>query len=147
MISTSMWTWCFCFNVHFWKAWDYTKSNHQELMCLFKFFVNFNLFMWNSCSYTQDTLIENGPSRITSTIIRSCKLVFSQGDKKVIDTARYPACPKRVRPISKQGLFESRRLWQHVTASLKCGDVNTATEHKKYVSDKDITQMVKMFCT
>lgn len=62
--------------------------------------------------------------------------LISNGTKKVIDTAKFPACPKRVRPICKQGSFESRRLWQHVTASLKNGDVNTATEHKKYLEER-----------
>jgi len=41
---------------------------------------------------------------------------------------------KRVRPTVKQGDFESRRLWQHVTNALRVGDINTATEHKKFVS-------------
>jgi len=41
---------------------------------------------------------------------------------------------KRVRPVAKQGEFESRKLWQHVTNALRVGDINTATDHKKFVS-------------
>ena len=36
--------------------------------------------------------------------------------------------------MDMQGEFESRKLWQHVTNALRVGDVNTATEHKKFVS-------------
>lgn len=39
-----------------------------------------------------------------------------------------------VRPVEKQEEFESRRLWQHVTNALNVGDINTATEHKRFVS-------------
>ncbi|XP_072015596.1 oxysterol-binding protein-related protein 11-like isoform X2 [Amphiura filiformis] len=61
---------------------------------------------------------------------------YSSGDKKVIDTTKLPSIPKKVRPISLQGTFESRRLWQHVTNSLKVGDINTATEHKRYLEER-----------
>ena len=36
--------------------------------------------------------------------------------------------------MEQQGEFESRKLWHHVTNALRVGDVNTATEHKKFVS-------------
>ncbi|XP_074659923.1 oxysterol-binding protein-related protein 11-like isoform X2 [Tubulanus polymorphus] len=61
---------------------------------------------------------------------------YSNGEKKVIDTETLPIMKKRCRPIEKQGDFESRKLWQKVSKSLKLGDVNTATEHKKYLEDK-----------
>lgn len=43
---------------------------------------------------------------------------------------------KKVRPIDKQGDFESRRLWQHVTNALRINDVNTATEHKRFLEER-----------
>lgn len=43
---------------------------------------------------------------------------------------------KRVRPTEMQGEFESRKLWHHVTNALKVGDVNTATEHKKFLEER-----------
>lgn len=55
--------------------------------------------------------------------------------KKVIDVKDIPIEKKRVRPVKLQGDFESRRLWQHVTNALKVGDINTASEHKRVVSD------------
>lgn len=53
----------------------------------------------------------------------------------MIDVKDIPIGKKRVRPVKLQGDFESRRLWQHVTNALKVGDINTASEHKRVVSD------------
>lgn len=50
-----------------------------------------------------------------------------------MDTQKLKIWRKCVRPVEKQGEFESRRLWQHVTNALNAGDVNTATEHKHLV--------------
>nr|XP_054757602.1 oxysterol-binding protein-related protein 11-like isoform X1 [Lytechinus pictus] len=61
---------------------------------------------------------------------------YSSGEHKIIDTSKQSGCPKSVRPISMQGEYESRRLWQNVTASLKVGDINTATEHKRYLEER-----------
>ena len=58
-----------------------------------------------------------------------------QGETKVIDVNKLEIMRKSVRPISSQGEFESRKLWRHVTNALKLGDVNIATEHKKFVSN------------
>lgn len=63
-----------------------------------------------------------------------CVVSCGQGRTRVIDTSELKVWRKRVRPISKQGEFESRRLWEHVTNALNIGDVNTATEHKRFVS-------------
>ncbi|XP_059469244.1 oxysterol-binding protein-related protein 11-like isoform X2 [Neocloeon triangulifer] len=38
--------------------------------------------------------------------------------------------PKRVRPIDKQGQYESRKLWGPVIKSLQEGDINKATNHR-----------------
>ncbi|XP_072163258.1 oxysterol-binding protein-related protein 11-like [Diadema setosum] len=64
------------------------------------------------------------------------EITYASGERRVIDTAKQLGCPKRVRPISSQGEYESRRLWQHVTNSLKEGDINTATEHKRYLEER-----------
>ncbi|XP_055996050.1 oxysterol-binding protein-related protein 11-like isoform X2 [Ostrea edulis] len=61
---------------------------------------------------------------------------FADGSKKVIDVKDIPIRKKRVRPMKLQGDFESRRLWQHVTNALKVGDVNTASEHKKVLEER-----------
>ncbi|XP_063957102.1 oxysterol-binding protein-related protein 11-like isoform X1 [Lytechinus pictus] len=61
---------------------------------------------------------------------------YSSGEHKIIDTSKQSGCPKRVRPIGMQGEYESRRLWQNVTSSLKVGDINTATEHKRYLEER-----------
>uniref|UniRef100_A0A3Q1FDZ1 Uncharacterized protein n=1 Tax=Acanthochromis polyacanthus TaxID=80966 RepID=A0A3Q1FDZ1_9TELE len=55
---------------------------------------------------------------------------YSSGETKVIDTAKLPVTRKKLRPVEKQGRTESRRLWQHVTKSLKEGNIDEATEHK-----------------
>ncbi len=51
-----------------------------------------------------------------------------------MDTSKLLTMKKRVRPLTKQGDFESRKLWKKVTTALKNGDIDTATEHKRYVS-------------
>lgn len=66
---------------------------------------------------------------------KSLKKCALQGTSKMVDTNTMVTKRKRVRPISKQGDFESRRLWQKVTAALKNGDIDSATEHKRYVSN------------
>ncbi|CAH1785496.1 unnamed protein product [Owenia fusiformis] len=57
-------------------------------------------------------------------------------EQKIIDTTKLKVSKKCVRPINLQGEYESRKLWQHVTNSLKMGDVNTATEHKRFLEDR-----------
>uniref|UniRef100_A0A667ZHH5 Uncharacterized protein n=1 Tax=Myripristis murdjan TaxID=586833 RepID=A0A667ZHH5_9TELE len=61
---------------------------------------------------------------------------YSNGETKVIDTCKLPVIRKRIRPVEKQGQFESRCLWQHVTASLKAGNMDAATEHKHRLEEK-----------
>ncbi|XP_051720410.1 oxysterol-binding protein-related protein 10 isoform X2 [Ctenopharyngodon idella] len=64
------------------------------------------------------------------------EFTYSSGETKVIDTSKLPVIKKKIRPLEKQGLYESRRLWQHVTAALKAGDIDTATEHKHQLEEK-----------
>ncbi|XP_059195876.1 oxysterol-binding protein-related protein 10 [Centropristis striata] len=64
------------------------------------------------------------------------EFTYSNGESKVIDTSKQPMIKKRIQPLEKQGQFESRRLWQHVTASLKAGDMDAATEHKHYLEER-----------
>ncbi|KAL8615625.1 hypothetical protein ACOMHN_026615 [Nucella lapillus] len=64
------------------------------------------------------------------------EFTYADGSTKVIDTQQLRVWHKRVRPVKKQGEFESRRLWQHVTNALNIGDVNTATEHKRFLEER-----------
>ncbi|XP_078334973.1 oxysterol-binding protein-related protein 11-like isoform X2 [Crassostrea virginica] len=64
------------------------------------------------------------------------EFTYADGTKKVIDVKDIPIGKKRVRPVKIQGDFESRRLWQHVTNALKVGDINTASEHKKVLEER-----------
>ncbi|XP_043942377.1 oxysterol-binding protein-related protein 10 isoform X2 [Protopterus annectens] len=64
------------------------------------------------------------------------EFTYNNGETKVIDTTKLPVIRKKIRPLEKQGPFESRRLWQHVTNSLKTGDIDLATQHKHLLEEK-----------
>ncbi|XP_051573951.1 oxysterol-binding protein-related protein 10-like isoform X2 [Myxocyprinus asiaticus] len=64
------------------------------------------------------------------------EFTYSSGETKVIDTSKLPVIKKKIRPLEKQGQYESRRLWQHVTVALKAGDIDTATEHKHQLEER-----------
>ncbi|KAL7976739.1 hypothetical protein Chor_008688, partial [Crotalus horridus] len=64
------------------------------------------------------------------------EFTYSSGETKIIDTTKLPIIRKKIRPISKQGPFESRHLWQHVTAALKEGDIDVATEQKHFLEER-----------
>ncbi|KAL3842770.1 hypothetical protein ACJMK2_020756 [Sinanodonta woodiana] len=64
------------------------------------------------------------------------EISYADGETKVVDVNKFKIWHKRVRPLEKQGEFESRKLWQHVTNALKLGDVNTATEHKRFLEER-----------
>ncbi|XP_047191098.1 oxysterol-binding protein-related protein 10-like isoform X2 [Scophthalmus maximus] len=64
------------------------------------------------------------------------EFTYSNGENKVIDTSRLPIAKKRIRPLEKQGQYESRHLWQHVTTSLKAGYMDSATEHKHCLEER-----------
>ncbi|KAG1936584.1 oxysterol-binding protein-related protein 10 isoform X2 [Pimephales promelas] len=64
------------------------------------------------------------------------EFTYSSGETKVIDTSKLPVIKKKIRPLEKQAPYESRRLWQHVTAALKAGDIDVATEHKHQLEEK-----------
>ncbi|XP_068426458.1 oxysterol-binding protein-related protein 10-like isoform X2 [Clinocottus analis] len=61
---------------------------------------------------------------------------YSNGDSKVIDTSKQPIIKKKIQPLETQGPFESRRLWQRVTAALKAGNMDAATEHKQRLEER-----------
>uniref|UniRef100_A0A673LCB8 Oxysterol-binding protein n=1 Tax=Sinocyclocheilus rhinocerous TaxID=307959 RepID=A0A673LCB8_9TELE len=63
------------------------------------------------------------------------EFIYSSGETKVIDTNKLPVIRKMIRPVEKQGRTESRHLWQHVTAVLKEGNVDLATEHKHVLEE------------
>lgn len=85
--------------------------------------------IWNT---TEILVVYNAWRYHLSTIF--FPIFSSQGESKSVNINDLNIHRKRVRPCNKQGEFESRRLWQHVTNALKVGDVNTATAHKKLVS-------------
>ncbi|CAL8247879.1 unnamed protein product [Lota lota] len=64
------------------------------------------------------------------------EFTYSSGETKVIDTSKLPIIKKKIRPLEKQSQHESRRLWQHVTASLKTGNMEDATEHKHRLEER-----------
>ncbi|XP_070805331.1 oxysterol-binding protein-related protein 11 isoform X3 [Pituophis catenifer annectens] len=64
------------------------------------------------------------------------EFTYSNGETKCMDLSKLSVTRKRVRPIEKQGPFESRKLWQHVTESLRQGDIEKATEHKKALEEQ-----------
>ncbi|XP_034641328.1 oxysterol-binding protein-related protein 11 isoform X1 [Trachemys scripta elegans] len=64
------------------------------------------------------------------------EFTYSNGETKYVDLTKLSVTRKRVRPLEKQGPFESRRLWQHVTESLKDGDIDKATEHKRALEER-----------
>uniref|UniRef100_A0A8B9CSP5 Oxysterol-binding protein n=1 Tax=Anser brachyrhynchus TaxID=132585 RepID=A0A8B9CSP5_9AVES len=64
------------------------------------------------------------------------EFTYSNGETKHVDLTKLLVTRKRVRPIEKQGPFESRRLWQRVTESLRDGDIDKATEHKRALEER-----------
>ncbi|NWW87371.1 OSB11 protein, partial [Rhynochetos jubatus] len=64
------------------------------------------------------------------------EFTYSNGETKYVDLTKLTVTRKRVRPLEKQGPFESRRLWQHVTESLRDGDIDKATEHKRALEER-----------
>ncbi|XP_057196276.1 oxysterol-binding protein-related protein 10 isoform X2 [Triplophysa rosa] len=64
------------------------------------------------------------------------EFTYNSGETKVIDTSKLPVIRKKIRPLERQGPYESRRLWQHVSAALKTGDIDTATEHKHQLEER-----------
>uniref|UniRef100_A0A3Q3SZ27 Oxysterol-binding protein n=1 Tax=Mastacembelus armatus TaxID=205130 RepID=A0A3Q3SZ27_9TELE len=65
---------------------------------------------------------------------------YTSGETKVVDVTKLPVTRKLVRPIEKQGPTESRRLWQHVTESLRQKDIDKATEHKRMLEERQRTE-------
>uniref|UniRef100_A0A8B9GH42 Oxysterol-binding protein n=1 Tax=Amazona collaria TaxID=241587 RepID=A0A8B9GH42_9PSIT len=64
------------------------------------------------------------------------EFTYSNGETKYVDLTKLSVTRKRVRPLEKQGPFESRKLWQHVTESLRDGDIDKATEHKRALEER-----------
>ncbi|KAK2857081.1 hypothetical protein Q5P01_005816 [Channa striata] len=65
---------------------------------------------------------------------------YTSGETRVVDVTKLPVTRKHVRPIEKQGPTESRRLWQHVTESLRQKDIDKATEHKRILEERQRTE-------
>ncbi|XP_028994609.1 oxysterol-binding protein-related protein 11-like [Betta splendens] len=65
---------------------------------------------------------------------------YTSGETKVVDVTKLPVTKKHVRPVEKQGPTESRRLWQHVTESLRQKDIDKATEHKRLLEERQRTE-------
>ncbi|KAK1876523.1 Oxysterol-binding protein-related protein 11 [Dissostichus eleginoides] len=65
---------------------------------------------------------------------------YTSGETKTLDVTKLPVTKKSVRPVEKQGPTESRRLWQHVTESLRLKDIEKATEHKRILEERQRTE-------
>ncbi|XP_043853180.1 oxysterol-binding protein-related protein 11 isoform X2 [Dromiciops gliroides] len=64
------------------------------------------------------------------------EFTYSNGETKYVDLTKLSVTKKRVRPLEKQGPFESRRLWQNVTESLRDSEIDKATEHKRALEER-----------
>uniref|UniRef100_UPI00398F49D4 oxysterol-binding protein-related protein 11 isoform X2 n=1 Tax=Pristiophorus japonicus TaxID=55135 RepID=UPI00398F49D4 len=64
------------------------------------------------------------------------EFTYNNGDTRVIDVTKLPITKKRVRPTEKQGPFESRCLWQHVTKALGISNIEKATEYKSLLEER-----------
>ncbi|XP_056157176.1 oxysterol-binding protein-related protein 11-like isoform X2 [Lampris incognitus] len=67
------------------------------------------------------------------------EFAYTSGETRVVDVTKLPVTKKHVRPNEKQGPTESRRLWQHVTESLRQKDIDKATEHKRILEERQRT--------
>ncbi|KAM8826862.1 oxysterol-binding protein-related protein 10-like isoform 2-T2 [Synchiropus picturatus] len=67
---------------------------------------------------------------------KTLEFTSSSGESKVVDTSKLPVYKKKIRPLQKQNENESRRIWQHVTSSLKAGNMDAATEHKRQLEER-----------
>ncbi|XP_075905531.1 oxysterol-binding protein-related protein 11 [Nelusetta ayraudi] len=61
---------------------------------------------------------------------------YTSGHTRLVDVTQLPVTRKSVRPVHKQGPTESRRLWQHVTESLREKDIEKATEQKRLLEER-----------
>ncbi|XP_007907304.1 oxysterol-binding protein-related protein 11 isoform X2 [Callorhinchus milii] len=68
------------------------------------------------------------------------EFTYSNGETRIVDVTKLSVIKKRVRPTEKQSSFESRRLWQHVTESLRVSNIDKATEHKRLLEERQRTE-------
>ncbi|XP_024433852.2 oxysterol-binding protein-related protein 11 [Desmodus rotundus] len=68
------------------------------------------------------------------------EFTYSNGETKNVDLTKLAVTKKRVRPLEKQDLFESRRLWKNVTDSLRESEIDKATEHKRALEERQRTE-------
>nr|XP_045003950.1 oxysterol-binding protein-related protein 11 [Jaculus jaculus] len=64
------------------------------------------------------------------------EFTYSSGETKYVDLTKLAVTKKRVRPLEKQDLFESRRLWKNVTDCLRECEMDKATEHKRALEER-----------
>ncbi|KAG8432155.1 hypothetical protein GDO86_016697 [Hymenochirus boettgeri] len=64
------------------------------------------------------------------------EFTYNNGEMRSVDLTKLPVTRKRVRPVEKQSLFESRRLWANVTESLSAKDIEKATDHKRALEER-----------
>nr|XP_021146886.1 oxysterol-binding protein-related protein 11 [Columba livia] len=101
------------------------------------------LFVLESCNYFPRVTGEVKQNTTNTVVCRVqgewnsvLEFTYSNGETKYVDLTKLSVTRKRVRPLEKQGPFESRRLWQHVTESLRDGDIDKATEHKRALEER-----------
>ena len=62
---------------------------------------------------------------------------WASGKSEVfLDMTSMPCVPKKVKSVSEQEKFESRRLWREVTHGLKFNNIEAATEAKAGLEQK-----------
>jgi len=60
-----------------------------------------------------------------------------------LDVARLPVVKKNVKSVAEQQKHESRRLWREVTAGLKTGNIESATNAKAFLEQRQRTEAKK----
>ncbi|OCT74184.1 hypothetical protein XELAEV_18033142mg [Xenopus laevis] len=64
------------------------------------------------------------------------EFIYNNGETKLIDTTKLPIIKKKIRPLEKQGLYESRGVWKNVTNALKSGNIEAASEQKHQLEER-----------
>ncbi|XP_046407080.1 oxysterol-binding protein-related protein 11-like isoform X2 [Ischnura elegans] len=78
---------------------------------------------------------------------KNIEIVYQNGSTKEVNIASLPIVRKRLRKLSKQGEYESRKLWHHVTQAIKNKEFEKATaikmniEHQQRILEKNRQQV------
>ncbi|GLH14142.1 Oxysterol-binding protein [Gryllus bimaculatus] len=64
------------------------------------------------------------------------EFTYPHGESRRVDVNNLRIFQKRVRRLSEQGEFESRKLWYNVTQALQSGNITAATEYKRELEER-----------